>query len=197
MWRRPAQFRSPGLQLSRETRPGNGYGKPQDARPLAPLANAQKLAVIRSIISATDGDRANWIRARRTGVFLVRGPPPAQESPAEGSSVRKNLKTSTVVENLWTQYLKQNSMRKSITRRSPAKNISQEDLHFENSPYHMKIKTFQQGYNLSTNLLRKNLQLEVKNFSQKYNWGILVNQRIPRLWRAGGSLKCEHYFYQH
>lgn len=55
-------------------------------------------------------------------------------------------------------------MRKSITRRSPAKNVSREDLHFENYPYHMKIKTFQQGYNLSMNLLRKNLQLEMKNF---------------------------------
>lgn len=63
-------------------------------------------------------------------------------------------------------------------------NVSQEDLHFENYPYHMKIKTFQ-GYNLSMNLLRKDLQLEVKNFSQKYIWGILINQRISTLenWR--------------
>lgn len=61
----------------------------------------------------------------------------------------------------------------------------------------MKIKTFQQGYKLSMNLLRKDLQLEVTNFSQKYNWGILVNQRISRLWRTGGSLKCEHYLYLH
>lgn len=89
-------------------------------------------------------------------------------------------------------------MRKSITRRLPAKNVSQEDLHLENNPYHMKIKTFEQGYNLSMNLsLRKDLQLEMKNFPQKCIWGILVNQRISRLWRTGGSLKCKHYLYQH